>query len=1250
MIQYRLKYKLDQVAVRYQRLRWWRSLAFAWLMAAAFGLAAWGIALTIGGNFRLPLAATFLISAVLAAVGLWWIAATTPPLVWVARQVESAFPELRSCLLAAVEQSPDLPDGRYGYLQSRVIRDALTHADKHPWQEVVPERRIVAAAATQFLTLGIFLAALVVAMLWNSPRATSAAGAAGGQGESARGQFAFSVEPGSVEIERGQSLLALARVTGPMPSEGTLVFTSQGGSETRLEMAASLDDPIFAARIDAVREPLDYYVSLGGQSSQTYHVAVFEYPRLERADARLSFPKYTALEERLVTDVRSVSVVEGTSLLLICYLNKPVAQATLADGSSPPIPLSPAEGQHAYAATILCDKSRRLKLDLVDDAGRRNVATAEFSIQVLPNQPPTLKPVFPARDIEVSPLEELDVKATVWDDFGLARYGITYALAGQPPVEAVISENAAGRQRHELAELVRFEELKAEPDQLLSYFFWAEDRDAAGNVRLTQSDMYFAEVRPFDEIFRQGQQPPGGQQQQQGQGANAQQAQQLAQLQKEIINATWKLIRRESLPKLSEAFASDAEQVYLSQENAKGQVESLAQRVQDPQSQEHVAGVLEAMSEASRLLKEASDTPAAAPLTPALAAEQAAYQGLLKLRAREHEVIRQQQRQSGSQSSAARSQQQRQQMQQLDLQEQQNRYETQRTAQEQQQESAEERENRQVLNRLRELARRQHDLNERLKELQTALQEAQSEPQREEIREQLKRLQDEQQQILRDTDELAQRMDSPENQEQMSQERQQLDQTREQVQRASEALQQEQVSQAASSGTRAEREFEDLRNEFRRRAANRFSDEMRQMRDQARQLDERQQELGQQLQQSAQPDTKTKSLKDKNERGQIAEQLGEQRQRLAGLSEQMRRTIQDAEETEPLLAERLYDTARNLTNQNPERALEATQQSLRRGLADDARQQEEAARRGIGELREGIDHAAEAVVGDESEALRRAREELENLSRELNEEIGRNSPENRPQEAQPQNNQPEQQPGQKGDQKGQKGQPGSKGQAGQKGDKQGEKGQGGQTGQPGQKGQSGKKGEPGGEQPNGQSQGEDSQSGQQRQGQPQQGQSQNDEQQAGQRQRGQQQPGGKSEPRGARRLAGPAAGPGAGPFEDYEPRDFAPLTGEDFRDWSDRLRDVEELVEDPELRADAALIRDQARSMRAEFKRHSAEPNWELVRVKVALPLLELRDRIAQEVLRRASKKALVPLDRDPVPPGYAEKTRRYYERLGSGQ
>jgi hypothetical protein len=112
----------------------------------------------------------------------------------------------------------------------------------------------------------------------------------------------------------------------------------------------------------------------------------------------------------------------------------------------------------------------------------------------------------------------------------------------------------------------------------------------------------------------------------------------------------------------------------------------------------------------------------------------------------------------------------------------------------------------------------------------------------------------------------------------------------------------------------------------------------------------------------------------------------------------------------------------------------------------------------------------------------------------------------------------------------------------------------------------------------------------------------------------------------------------------------APIAGDDFRNWSDRLRDVEEMVNDPNLRAEAARIRERARSIRAETKRHSEQPKWDVVRRQVAEPLLSLRDRVADEVVRRASKQAVVPLDRDPVPPEYAEKTRAYYERLGTGR
>ncbi len=1236
MNHYRLRRELEAVAIRIRRLRCLSALALAWLVTALAGMLLWATGLPPAGNAQWAVVVLCSMALALGLAAFWLARAWAPGHGAIARRVEAAFPDLRSCLLAALEQRPELTDGRYGFLQYSVICQALEHAESHPWPLVVSPRRLRFAIAGQFAAFTLFLVSLAAAAFWVSPAATSAATTAY-RPASGNGAFSVDVEPGDVEIERGTGLLVLARVAGQMPAEATLVYQTAMSEATHLPMTLSLNDPVFGVRVASVLEPLEYHVELDGTNTPVYHVKVFEYPRLERVDVRLAYPKYTGLEERLVQDVRTVSVVEGTEVTLLCRLNKPVATAQWIDSKDgPPIELTGGDDGNSYQATFTPDKSQRLKLDLVDEAGRRNVQSAELAIQVIPNQPPTLKIVFPARDVEVSALEEVDTRVTAWDDFGLIRAGITYSLADQTPVDAVLTENAAAQKRHPLSQLIRLEELMAQPDQLLSYHFWAEDFGPDGSVRRTMSDMFFAEVRHFEDIYRQGQAPPGGQSKPPAGGQNAQNAQaaqKLAELQKEIINATWKLIRRESGLRLSEAFADDAEEIALSQAEAQDKTTGLAETLKDAESLAFLETVLEKMAKALAHLTEAHEQPAVAPLPLALAAEQAAYQALLKLRAHEFEVVRQRGQPGGSggqpdrndQQRNPRSDQERGRLQNLELASDENRYETQRQAQPQ-----EDRETRQVLSRLSELARRQHDLNERVKDLQSALAEAASSPQREETVRQLKRLEEEQEQVLRDTDELKARMEMPDNLEKMSEEKQQLDEAREQVQRSLDAMQNEKVTQAAASGTRAESEFDELRNEFRRRAARPFSDEMQQMRQAARELDRKETDLGERLQQVAHPDAKAKSLRDDDgQRAQVGEDLAEQRQQLTNLVDRMRQTIREAEQTEPLLSERLYDAARNVQSRNLDQSLQAAEGALRRGFDEDAQKLEENAGRGISQLREGIERAAESVLGDETEALRRARDELRNLSDEVNREIARNSREGdgQPRQAgerperdesrarlgEAQRNQAleegadGQEPPRRGPNRGQEQQDSSEQQAASGGrnedqqpgseQSQSQAGENGRTSQPGER-----PAQPGTESPRG---------------------------------------GGNDDPT---RLGG------GRPFGGAAERVVAPIAGNDYLDWSDRLRDVEEMVDDPELRAEAARIRDRARGIRGEVKRHSAPPNWDVVRVQVAEPLVELGRRVSEELLRRNSKQAVVPLDRDPVPPRYSEKTRRYYESLGSGK
>ncbi len=1274
-----LRRALERVAGRFRSVRLWGGLALCWL---AWALVGWGMVAVLSheGPAKGWIPASVLIGWAmslggtgLACARLAGRSARDPR--WVARRIEARHPELGTGLLAAVEEDAAGMPGRIkGFLQAAVIREALEHARSHDWREAVPSKNLRGAKLAHAASAGLLIAATVAlaghvrSAALGFPPPPSVATADGG--------FDVKVEPGDASIEKGTTLLVVARFPAAVPADASLAFSDSSKTQGRRPMARSLEDPTFAGRVESVDADLTYRVEFGGRTSPTYRVTVFEYPELVRADARLVFPAYTAVETRAVEDIRHVTAVEGTELTLTGHLNKEVAEAKLVDEKGTETPLRPSAGDPlACAATFTLAESHRYKVRLVDRDGRANKLAAEIAVNVTRNRPAAVAVKQPARDVRVSPVEELQLRAQVDDDFGVTRHGLAYAVAGQEPRELILETPAPSTRKTKAEHVLAFEGLKARPDELVTYFFWAEDVGPDGKPRRTSGDMYFAEVRHFEEIFRQGEPPPSGSdEQQQQQGGNAQQVEKLAELQKQVINGTWKLIRRELSATPTAPFAADARAVLDGQRSAIEQARALAEKLQDATSKENLDRAARSMKDAESKLVEASGRPAIAPLAPALASGQAAYQALLKLRAREFEVTRRnsRQQQSGSASSGSPSQQQ---LDQLELTDEQNRYEQQSKARQEQasKRDQEQAETRQVVNRLRELARRQADLNDRLKELQSALEAAREPKAREEIERQLKRLRDQEQQILRDTDELRERMEQEQNRERMADARQQVEQGREHVRQASEALEQGRLSQAVTEGTRAGQELDKLREEIRKDASGRFADDLTEMRDQARKLDEDQGKLTEKIEAKG-PDARP-SLREPGDRQQARRGLEQQRKDVDQLLDRMRRTVEDAEETQPLLAKDLFDTVKKATQPSIPDTLKVAEQLVDAGVTGDAAELSRKAGQGIGQMREGVEKAARSVLGDGTDALKRAQGELDDLADQVNRELARATPDSglRTQDSgRPHDGRQGQQPGQPG-QPGQQGQQGGQGDRRQgQSDQQAESGQQGQQPgqgqqpndrqgqQPGGQGQSGQQGQQPGEGQQGQQ--ADQQGGQPRQG-DQQGRSGQQGQQPGQPgQQGQQpgpgdqqgrpgpggrqggSPGGGGNPSGLDRVVqGLSGGEGGG-------SPGGPITGEGFRRWSDRMRDVEELLDDPQLRAEAARIRDRVRGAREEFKRHSREPDPRNLKEMVADPIRELRDRVAEEVRRRESPDSLVPIDRDPVPPQFAEGVRRYYERLGSGR
>ena len=169
------------------------------------------------------------------------------------------------------------------------------------------------------------------------------------------------------------------------------------------------------------------------------------------------------------------------------------------------------------------------------------------SFQALTNRRPDLKLAFPRGDQRVSRLEELQLRAEATDDFGLVKYGIGFGPAGQEPKMLDLGQAAPANEKQQFGHMILLEEMGAQIDDLVSYFAWADDYGPGGEVRRTYGDMFFAEVRPFEEIFRRDQSGGGGEGGEPGQQGD--ETTRLAELQKQIVIATWKLQREKSAAK-----------------------------------------------------------------------------------------------------------------------------------------------------------------------------------------------------------------------------------------------------------------------------------------------------------------------------------------------------------------------------------------------------------------------------------------------------------------------------------------------------------------------------------------------------------------------------------------------------------------------------------------------------------------------------------------------------------------------------
>jgi hypothetical protein len=455
----------------------------------------------------------------------------------VARFLEERFPELEDRLATAVELGQTTGMARVP-VAAKLISDAATVIRELDVRRVVgPE--VFRRAALVAIAGAAFLAAMMVASRTPAGRAVDAAAF-----YAFPSRLRLDVQPGHARVAQGSSLRITAHVRGAdrvmTPVVELVRAADTSGSGNRPSNAAVMtsagrrDEFVFI--VDDVRESFKYRVTAGPVNSSTFDVSVLSPPHVRQIDLSYEYPSSTGLKNRVEEDGGDIYAPVGTTVRLRVQTDKPVTRGemVMGDGSRQRLTTG-APTRLETSFTIAQDGSYRIAL--ADAEGVQNPGETEYFVRTLADRPPDVRINKPTGDLEVTPLQEVTVEAHANDDYGIARLDLVYAVRGGRERVVTLTKEPSGLTATG-SHVLYLEDLAVQPGDFVTYFARARDVGRGRKSLEVRSDIFFLEVKPYDEQF------VSAQSQAAGASGNERSLEELAQAQKDIIVATWKLDKR----------------------------------------------------------------------------------------------------------------------------------------------------------------------------------------------------------------------------------------------------------------------------------------------------------------------------------------------------------------------------------------------------------------------------------------------------------------------------------------------------------------------------------------------------------------------------------------------------------------------------------------------------------------------------------------------------------------------------------
>jgi hypothetical protein len=981
------------------------------LLLSASGLESFRFSAPAIITFRILTVAVF---AGLLFYGLVWPLRRRVTDAQVAMYLEECDPTLEAAIISAVEATSNGGSPAHSpRLVEKLVEHAIEKCDAIDRGRSV-DRSVAQRHAATLAGIAAFVA-LLVAFGPAYLRHGLAALLVISRSAEASSPYSIEVQPGNAKVPRGADQTVKAKLVGFSAADvGVMMRNEPNGSFDRVPLIAGAQAGTFEGMLFHLEKPTEYYVESNGVRSARYTLAVVELPTVSQLDVEYRFPAYTGLAPRKA-EGGDVAALRGTEVVLhvVPTMTTPDGRILLSDGAAMPLTRQP---DGSLTGSFKIAQQGFYRIELTGPHGEKVEASPQYTIDVLDDQPPSVHFSKPGRDSQASPVEEVFLEARADDDYGVKSLQLFYSVNGAPPKTISLFGGSKPLPEVSAGHTIYLEELGLKPGDFVSYYAKASDTDAVLGSKTTTSDIYFVQIRPFKKDYKPAQsQAQGG-----GGGGGGQQVGQLSQQQREIVAATFNIVRDKAKTK-PDKFRENVVFLNLAQAKLREQVEELVGKLKarlgavDPAYNK----IAEALPKAAEEMKLAEADLKAMKADSALSPEQRALKMLQDAEQQYELQVAQQQGGGGGGGGQSQMAEDLADLFELELDKLANQYEMQQRAEQQ----GNDQQIDQLVEKLKELARRQQQEMERQRRMAQSGQSGSggSSASQRALADEAEKAARQLQQLTRD-----------------QQQRQELNDAMKKMQDAADAMRRAAANGSKDGGAQANQALDRLREAQQRlernqtgrgdrdlqhaqRQAEELANEQKEVASDVNSLEQTQGQAGLERQAKAQALGQRKDAMDAK--------VADLQQQLEKLANGMRRDEKDA-------ARKLDEAAGSIRDKRIREKIRYTKGALQGAGSQYARGMEEDIGANLDALQKKIADAAGAVgKSSKQDAVGRAADKTRDLVRGM-ESLDQRMRDQR---------QGQQGKGQNGQQQG-KGQQDGKGQEGQQGQGQGQQSQGGQNG------------------------------------------------------------------------------------------------------------------------------------------------------------------------------------------------------------